>query len=76
MDMLHIQEDRCLDADMMYQTANQEGSMTRYKLRIHIEMIPCDEVPTRTLVKAQDGSVSIVLSAAEAMNIDACEQAL
>jgi hypothetical protein len=50
--------------------------MTRYKMRIHIEMIPCDDVPTRTPVKAEDGSVSIVLSEAEAMNIDACEQAL
>jgi hypothetical protein len=50
--------------------------MTRYKMRIHIEMIPCDDVPTRKPVKAQDGSVSIVLSETEAMNIDVCEHAL
>jgi hypothetical protein len=50
--------------------------MTRYKMRIHIEMIPCDDTPTHEPVNAQDGSVSIVLSEADAMNIDACEQAL
>ena len=50
--------------------------MTGYKLRIQFEMIPCDEAPRRELVKAQDGSVSIVLSETDAMNIDVCEQAL
>jgi len=50
--------------------------MDRYKVRIHIEMIPCADAPTHAPVKAQDGSVSIVLSETEAMNIDACEQAL
>jgi hypothetical protein len=50
--------------------------MTGYKMRIHIEMIPCDETPTPGPVKAHDGSVAIVLSEADAMNIDACEHAL
>jgi hypothetical protein len=45
-------------------------------MRIHIEMIPCDDAPTHEPVKAQDGSVSIVLSEADAINIDACEHAL
>jgi len=50
--------------------------MTRYKMCIQIEMIPCDEAPTHKPVKAEDGSVSLVLSETEAMNMDACEQAL
>ena len=50
--------------------------MNRYKMRIHVEMLPCDEAPTTEPVKAQDGSVSIVLSETDAMSIDACEQAL
>ena len=50
--------------------------MSRYKMRIHVEMIPCDDDPTPTPVKADDGSVSIVLSEGDAMNIDACEHAL
>lgn len=50
--------------------------MARYKMRIQIEMIPCEDVPTSEPVKAHAGSVSIVLSETDAMNIDACEQAL
>jgi hypothetical protein len=45
-------------------------------MRIHVEMIPCDEAPTTEPMKAEDGSVSIVLSETDAMNIDACEHAL
>ena len=50
--------------------------MTSYKLQIQMKMIPCDESPTREPVKAPDGSVAIILSENDAMNIDACEQAL
>ena len=50
--------------------------MSRYKMRIHVEMIPCDEAPTSEPVKAEDGSVSRILSETDAMSIDACEQAL
>lgn len=50
--------------------------MTRYKMRIHVEMLPCEEAPTTEPVKAEDGSVSIVLSETDATNIDACEQAM
>jgi hypothetical protein len=58
------------------ESANLEGNMTRYKMRIHIDMIPCEDAPTSTLVNEPDGSVAIVLSETDAMNIDACEQAL
>ena len=50
--------------------------MSRYKLRIHVERIPCDETPTENPVNADDGSVSLALSEADAMSIDACEKAL
>lgn len=50
--------------------------MSRYKMRIHVEMIPCDDTPTEKPVKADDGSVSFVLSEADAMRIDTCEKAL
>lgn len=50
--------------------------MSQYKMRIHVEMIPCDEAPTCEPVTAEDGSISMILSEADAMDIDACEQAL
>jgi len=50
--------------------------MSRYKIRVHIEMTPCDDAPTEIPVKDHDGSLSIVLSEADAFSIDACEQAL
>lgn len=50
--------------------------MSAYKIRVHIEMVPCDEAPTDTPVKGHDGSLSMVLSEADAISIDVCEQAL
>lgn len=50
--------------------------MSRYKIRVHIEMTPCDDAPTAIPVKDRDGSLSMVISEAEAFSIDACEQAL
>ena len=50
--------------------------MSQYKMRIHVEMIPCEEAPTHTPVKAEDGSISMVLSETDAISIDACEHAL
>ena len=59
-----------------HQSPNQEVAMPNYKMSIQIEMIPCDAVPTCKPVKQEDGSVCRILSETEAMNIDACEQAL
>ncbi|MDY0095635.1 MAG: hypothetical protein RBT80_23315 [Candidatus Vecturithrix sp.] len=50
--------------------------MSRYKIRVHIEMTPCDDAPTESPRKDHDGSLSMVLSEADALSIDACEQAL
>lgn len=50
--------------------------MDTYQLRMNIELVPCTESPTNTPVKQADGSVQITLSEADAMNIDACEQAV
>jgi len=50
--------------------------MSRYKMRIHVEMIPCHETPTENPVKANDGSVSMILSETDAMSIDTCEKAV
>lgn len=50
--------------------------MSRYKIRVQIEMIPCDDAPTSEPVTEHDGSLSIVLSEADALSIDTCEQAL
>ena len=50
--------------------------MSTYKVRVQIEMIPCDEPPTTTPIKDTDGSLSFVLSESDAVNIDACERAL
>ncbi len=50
--------------------------MNAYKIRVQIEMIPCDDTPTSTPVKERDGSLSMVLSESDAGSIDACEEAL
>ena len=50
--------------------------MSAYKIRVQIEMIPCDDAPTSLPMTDHDGSLSLVLSEADAVNIDACEQAL
>lgn len=50
--------------------------MSTYKVRVQIEMLPCEEAPTNAPIKASDGSLSFVLSEADAINIDACERAL
>jgi hypothetical protein len=50
--------------------------MSRYKIRVHIDMLPCDDAPTSTPIKEDDGSLSLVLSEADAISIDACEKAL
>jgi len=50
--------------------------MSRYKIHVRIEMLPCDDAPTNAPITEQDGSLSLVLSEADAMCIDACEQAL
>ncbi len=50
--------------------------MSTYKIRVQIEIIPCDDAPTNEPMKEHDGSLSIVLSETDAITIDACEQAL
>lgn len=50
--------------------------MSAYKIRVHIEMIPCDDASTSTPIQEHDGSLSMVLSEADASSIDACEEAL
>jgi len=50
--------------------------MSTYKIRVHIEMLPCEEAPTTTPIKDSDGSLTFVLSESKAVKIDRCEQAL
>jgi hypothetical protein len=50
--------------------------MNKYKIRVQIEMLPCDDDPTNTPRTEPDGSLSLVLSETDAISIDACEQAL
>ena len=50
--------------------------MSAYKIRVQIEMIPCDDAPTSPPIKEHDGSLSMVLSESDAIGIDACEEAL
>jgi hypothetical protein len=50
--------------------------METYQLRVKIERMPCSESPTDTPVKQPDGSVQIILSEADALNIDTCEHTL
>jgi hypothetical protein len=50
--------------------------MDTYQIRVSIEMVPSTEAPTSEAVQQADGSFQFTLSAADAVNIDACEQAL
>ena len=50
--------------------------MGTYKIKVHVEIVECEESGFDTPTMQEDGSFEISLNAGDAINIDRCEQAL
>lgn len=50
--------------------------MTRYKVKINVELVECNEAVSDTPIKQHDGSFSMIISEKDAVSIDKCEQSL
>ena len=50
--------------------------MDTYDIRIRIDIVPSSESPTTSPSQQNDGSFRVTIPAADAGNIDMCEQAL
>ena len=50
--------------------------MTRYKVKVSVELIECNESISDTPIEQQDGSFSIVISEKDAVSIDKCEKTI
>ena len=48
--------------------------MTRYKVKVSVELVECDESISDTPTEQQDGSFSMVISEKDAVSIDKCEK--
>ena len=50
--------------------------MTRYKVKINVELVECNEAVSDTPTEQRDGSFSMVISEKDAVSIDKCEQSV
>mgnify|MGYP001575370135 CR=1 FL=1 len=50
--------------------------MSRYRIKVHVEIEESDHALNRAPLEQADGSFSLVLSERQASSIDDCEQAL
>lgn len=50
--------------------------MTRYKVKVSVELVECDESISDTPTEQQDGSFSMVISEKDAVSIDKCEKTI
>ena len=50
--------------------------MSRYKVKINVELVECDEAVNDTPTEQQDGSFSMVISEKDAVSIDKCEKTI
>jgi hypothetical protein len=50
--------------------------MTRYKVKISVELVECNEAVSDTPIEQRDGSFSMVISEKDAVSIDKCEQSV
>ncbi|MCI5131189.1 MAG: hypothetical protein D3904_06610 [Candidatus Electrothrix sp. EH2] len=48
--------------------------MTRYKVKVSVELIECNESVSDTPTEQQDGIFSMVISEKDAVSIDKCEK--
>ena len=50
--------------------------MSKYKIKVSVEFVECDEVENHDLKKNNDGSFSIVIGERDATSIDMCEKSV
>ena len=48
--------------------------MDRYKIKVHVELVECDDAVNHKLTKNNDGSFSMAISEQDAISIDMCEK--
>ena len=47
-----------------------------YKIKVKVEIVESDQDPTDSQIETEDGQFELVISEAQALSIDDCEQAL
>ncbi len=50
--------------------------MLKYKIKVSVELVECDETENHEVNKNNDGSFSMVISEQDAISIDMCERSV
>ena len=50
--------------------------MPKYKIKVSVELVECDEAENHEVNKNNDGSFSMVISEQDAISIDMCERSV
>ena len=50
--------------------------MSKYKIKVSVELVECDETENHEVNKNKDGSFSMVISEQDAISIDMCERSV
>jgi len=50
--------------------------MSKYKIKVRVELVECDETENHEINKNNDGSFSMVISEQDAISIDMCEKSV
>ena len=50
--------------------------MSKYKVKVSVELVECDETENHEINQDADGSYSMVISEQDATNIDMCEKSV
>jgi len=50
--------------------------MSKYKIKVSVELVECDEAENHEVNKNSDGSFSMVISEQDAVSIDMCEKSV
>jgi hypothetical protein len=49
--------------------------MGKYKIRVKVEFVECDEAEQNSPLKHEDGSLEMIINETDAISIDMCEKA-
>lgn len=50
--------------------------MSKFKIKVNVEFVECDETENHEINKNNDGSFSMVISEKDAISIDMCEKSV
>lgn len=50
--------------------------MSKYKIKVNVEFVECDETENHEINKNSDGSFSMIISEQDAISIDMCERSV